>query len=205
MGSTVWSDMRGAIAIVDNGVRRSLTFQSMVDQAAGFSSLEELLRRPEERIDSLIETALANTDNVRDIINRVSGTPIENDHAEVHLKLWRGSSRLGPVVSQRRLLQVMNGWNGKRVAAFCGFGELWALARAHSRPSSSKGWSRPRTASSPASTASRRLMKRRNKPCSGKKLSMSCGAFWGRVPFLQTEPVSTKVSRKGTGATDEEH
>ncbi|KFA81112.1 hypothetical protein S40288_01013 [Stachybotrys chartarum IBT 40288] len=95
MRSTVWSDMLGVVASVDNGVRRSLTFKSMADQAAGFSSLEELLRRQEERIDSLIETALANTDSVRDMINWVSGIPIENDHADVRLKLGEGHQASG--------------------------------------------------------------------------------------------------------------
>ena len=90
MGSTLWADMPGVLAGMDSNVRRSLDFMSMEDQAAGFSSLKDVLERQQEKIETLVENALANTEEVKDIVNWVSGIPIENDHADVRLKLGEG-------------------------------------------------------------------------------------------------------------------
>ncbi|KAF5010741.1 hypothetical protein FDECE_3096 [Fusarium decemcellulare] len=95
MGSTVWADMPGTIAKLDDNARRSLNFQAMRDQAAGLSSLEEILKRQEEQIETLISTAIANTDEVGKIVNWVSDIPVEKDHADVREKLGEGHFKSG--------------------------------------------------------------------------------------------------------------
>ncbi|KAH7361555.1 hypothetical protein B0T11DRAFT_297123 [Plectosphaerella cucumerina] len=90
MGSSVWKDMPGVIAAKDDEVRRSLNFKAMEDQMAGFSSLKDILQRQEEKIDALIDTSIATTDEVREIMTWVSSIPVETDHADVRLKLGEG-------------------------------------------------------------------------------------------------------------------
>ncbi|MBE3049369.1 ankyrin repeat domain-containing protein [Candidatus Bathyarchaeota archaeon] len=90
MGSNLWAGMPGVLAGIDDNVRRSLDFISMEDQASGFSSLKDILERQEEKIETLVESALAKTEEVTDIVNWVSGIPIENDHADVRQKLGEG-------------------------------------------------------------------------------------------------------------------
>lgn len=110
-GSTLWADMPGVLAGMDNDVRRSLDFMSMDDQASGFSSLKDILERQEERIGTLVESALANSEEVKDIVNWVSGIPIENDHADVRQKLGEGHYTSGRWFLDDPQVAAWMGWD----------------------------------------------------------------------------------------------